>query len=138
MKKRYVFFAELALLLLIVAAGLLNRCTKKKFVAPEKIVQIPLPAVPKVCSVDTIKNISYEQQLKKVFAINCNECHASPGAGGISLDSYDGCKSLGSSGQLLQVITCAPGDICMPPPPQKMDSCDLKLIQKWVALNYPK
>ena len=111
-------------------------CTNKHIILPAAVPSSALSVV-KTCSSDTVSKPSYQLQLKTIFQNNCNGCHAAPGSGGINTDTYADCKSLAESGQLLQVIACTPGEICMPPPPQVMDTCDRKMIQKWVKLNCP-
>jgi cytochrome c5 len=127
---------NLKLLFLLTVMLTCASCTNKHIILPAA-APVPAVIVVKVCSSDTVATPSYEKQLKSIFKKNCNDCHSAPGSGGINLDTYSECKALAESGQLVQVITCAPGEICMPPPPQVMDTCDRKMIQKWVKLNCP-
>ena len=91
-----------------------------------------------VCKYDTATVVSYSATVKTIITSNCSACHSSPGAGGINLDTYQQCKQLAQSGDLMRVTSCSPGDVCMPPPPNKsLDSCSMKALKIWIKAGMP-
>lgn len=86
------------------------------------------------CEYNSASIVSYSATVSNIFKSYCISCHASPGAGGINLDSYQSCSDFSKSGQLIPVIVYDPNNIQMPPPPLKMmDSCQVKALSLWIA-----
>lgn len=69
----------------------------------------------------------------------CKGCHNTVTAsGGVMLDSYNGAKTVATSGKLLQVINHAPGVPAMPQGGNKLSACQIKQVAQWInagALN---
>ncbi len=87
----------------------------------------------KGCAYVDTSLVNYGSVAKRIFDANCLPCHSTPGDGGINLDTYQGCKDLAQSGELLGVIVYNPDNIQMPPPPQNlMDSCEVKALSLWI------
>jgi len=93
------------------------------------------PLSPQQHSCQNAAVISYSTSIFPLFRNNCNSCHATPGSGGIDLDSYSNIKQFIIDGQLMPVVTNTDASsIIMPPPPQRhLDSCDLKTLNLWIA-----
>lgn len=98
------------------------------------------------CAKDKVKNvipsnncsqldsITYTNDVQIILNSNCLPCHQYPGAGGINLDSYNESKNVALSGQLLQSVIHDTNYVIMPPPPVKsLDSCEVKIIKRWLA-----
>ncbi len=113
----------------IVALFLLS-CNKHK-VQPQTDQQVISQSV----QCQTASVISYSSHVLPLFQNNCNNCHASPGAGGIKLDSYSSIKEIMLSGQVMAVVTNTDiNAIIMPPPRQRhLDSCEIKTLNIWLA-----
>lgn len=89
-------------------------------------------STPQACVYQSTSIISYSNTVSKIMTKNCYPCHQTPGSGGINLDSYAPTKAL-AQGELMDVITYNPGNIQMPPPPQKLlDSCEIKALNLWI------
>lgn len=92
------------------------------------------PVVMNKCAFQSGDIISYSITIKKIFSDNCYPCHQTPGSGGINLDNYSALKTAILSGNVMPTIVYNPGNIQMPPPPQKMlDSCHIKAINLWIS-----
>ncbi len=85
---------------------------------------------------DTI-NISYGNMIAKTMATYCIGCHGAnyPGAG-LNLTNYAGMSAIAANGRLIGSITHIAGYKAMPQG-GKLPSCEIKQIQKWVAMGFP-
>ena len=79
--------------------------------------------------------VSYSSNILPLFQNKCNNCHSTPGSGGINLDSYSFIKQTMLGGQIIPVvINTDTTSIIMPPPPRKhLDSCEIKMLNLWMA-----
>ncbi len=97
---------------------------------------MPLPVG---CSYTSTSKVTYNTNIKNILHNNCSPCHDAPGSGGINLDSYEPSVALAKSGELLQVVAYIPGEVSMPPPPQKqLDSCEIKALTLWIKEGCPQ
>ncbi len=80
-------------------------------------------------------NVTYQAVVKPIVMSNCaiSGCHIGGSAASIDLDTYDGLKSIATSGKLIGVITHASGFSQMPKNAQKLSDCNIALINKWIA-----
>jgi uncharacterized membrane protein len=79
----------------------------------------------------------YQSVVSKIISSKCIGCHSATNQqGGISLDTYDKVKELCNNGRLTNAISYT--SIVKMPPNQKMRDCDINLILKWKANNYPQ
>jgi hypothetical protein len=112
---------------------LLYNCTKQEGVLVSKINNDPILPPPSNCGIIDSTRVNYTDDVKKIFDNNCLPCHAKPGSGGINLDTKESCEAALKSGQIIPVIILSPGNIMMPPPPQKaLDSCEIKALNLWL------
>jgi len=120
MKILYLFFFPFFLL----------SCKKNSVITQDNIV-----TTPKSFSCQNAPVISYSSNILPLFQINCNNCHATPGSGGINLDSYFSIKQIMLSGQVMPVVTNTDvNSIMMPPPPRRhLDSCEIKTLNLWIT-----
>lgn len=85
---------------------------------------------------DTI-NISYANMISKTMNTYCVGCHgASNPSAGINVSNYAGMAVITANGKLMGSITHAAGFKAMPQG-GKLPACEIKQIQKWVAMGYP-
>jgi cytochrome c5 len=90
-------------------------------------------------SVCDTANITYSRSVVPVLSANCTSCHGgnTPSAG-ISLDNYNGIKTVADNGKLLGAVSHTAGFSPMPKNGAKMSSCNITKIKKWIdagALN---
>jgi uncharacterized membrane protein len=94
------------------------------------------------CSVstcDTTGVMSYAARVKPILQNNCNGCHggtAQSGAG-IILSDYNNVKTSVDNGTLLGSIEQLGGYSAMPKGGNKMSSCNIAVIRKWIAAGAP-
>ena len=87
-------------------------------------------------SCDTI-NLSYNKNLSKIFASYCISCHnANTQNGNARLDTYSGVYEQVKNNKLLGTIEQKSGYNPMPPGTH-LESCNIRAIEKWVALGAP-
>lgn len=82
---------------------------------------------------DTV-NMAYLADIQPILAENCYSCHgdgASPQAG-INLKDYGNVKTQADKGNLIGVITHAPGYPAMPYNLPKLSDCDINKIRDWI------
>jgi mono/diheme cytochrome c family protein len=89
---------------------------------------------------DTSVVVTYSGDLAVVFQQNCTTCHGGTApSGGISLDTYQGARSIAQTGKLYSSIVW---DGKTTPMPQgsatKINDCSIKKIRKWIDSNYPQ
>ena len=85
-------------------------------------------------------NIKYSANVQPILQANCMSqgCHINGNAnGGFQFDTYDNFKMTITSGKLLNAIRYTAGGSKNMPPVGKMNDCDIKKIEAWVARGYP-
>ena len=88
------------------------------------------------CSTNT--TISYQEDIRPILNLKCNNCHSYPGIGGIYLDSFQMVHDLALNGALMGSILSEPNYTPMPPEGNSLlDSCDFNLIKSWVDNGAP-
>jgi len=87
---------------------------------------------------DTV-NMTFAADIVPILQANCYSCHGNGlSQNGVSLDSYDQVKVQADNGNLINVITHAPGYPAMPQGAPKLADCTINKIKDWVnrgALN---
>lgn len=79
----------------------------------------------------------YQSTVSKIINSKCIGCHSATNQqGGIALDTYDKVKALCVNDRLPNAIGYT--SVVKMPPNQKMRDCDINLILKWKANNYPQ
>ena len=85
---------------------------------------------------DTV-NISYANMIGKTMTTYCAGCHnANNPSAGVNVSNYSGMAAIAANGKLIGSITHAAGFKAMPQG-GKLPACEIKQIQKWVAMGYP-
>lgn len=76
---------------------------------------------------------TYSGAVAPIISTNCKGCHnpASLG-GGVDLSTYNGVKVVALNGRLTGSINHAPGYIAMPQGSNKLQTCQIRQIEKWV------
>ena len=83
--------------------------------------------------------ISYSQFIKPLITTHCIGCHnPSNSGGGISLDSYQGVKSIAISGKLYGAVSHTSGFAAMPQGGQKLSSCNILKLKSWIDSGAPE
>jgi|SRR5215217_1273609 len=76
----------------------------------------------------------FSKNIQPVLNQNCRGCHnSSAPSAGISLDNYAGVKSVVDDGRLIKAVNHLPGVSAMPKNGNKLASCKIRQIEKWVA-----
>lgn len=91
-----------------------------------------------VSTCDTASVVGFAAKVKPILDAQCNSCHAgtSP-SGNINLDSYAAAKTVAQSGKLLSSIVWDGKASQMPKgAANKMDNCNISIIQTWITTNY--
>ncbi|WP_222940383.1 hypothetical protein [Hymenobacter sp. BT491] len=83
--------------------------------------------------------VSYSLSISPLLDRNCRTCH-NPTllTGGVNLEDFAELKRRAGTGQLIGVVSHAPGFAQMPKDGAKLSECDIELLRKWVdagALN---
>ncbi len=85
--------------------------------------------------------ISYSIDIAPIIAASCgannNSCHSSNSADGILLDFWGGVNYCASTGKFLSSMTWDGNASNMPKSGQKLTSCEIKKITKWVNMGAP-
>lgn len=77
-------------------------------------------------------NVSYEKTVLKIVKEQCYSCHsAAIATSGVNLEGYSNLQTKVRTGQLLNVITGAPGFVRMPLGGQLGD-CEIRQIRTWI------
>lgn len=85
------------------------------------------------CSVCDTASFAYSTEVKPIIGIWCLGCHNSGAqSGSVNLDGYNNLQPYATSGLLLGCINHEAGFKPMPPNGNKISSCDIKIIQKWI------
>lgn len=114
-------------------------CTKKAAILIPKKTQDSTALASVSCNYNAGSSITYNNSIKDILHRGCSPCHDAPGSGGINLDSYLPAVALAKSGELQQVVAYTPGEVSMPPPPQKqLDSCEIKALTLWIKEGCPQ
>ena len=83
--------------------------------------------------------VSYSLSISPLLDRNCRTCHnPTLVTGGVNLEDFAELKRRAGTGQLLGVVSHAPGFAQMPKDGAKLSNCDIALLKKWVdggALN---
>ena len=81
--------------------------------------------------------VSYSNDISKIINTNCIGCHSgSTISGGVNLSSYSGVKVVAASGKLYNAV--AQNGLATPmPPSQKLSTCDIQRIKRWVDAGSP-
>lgn len=84
-------------------------------------------------------NMSYAGNIAPVLNANCVGCHSGVApSGGITLNTYEGVRSVALSGKLIGAITWSPGFSPMPKgASQKLPDCTIQKINAWVNDGAP-
>lgn len=83
---------------------------------------------------ESTENISLQQNILPILQNNCFGCHASSVAnGGVDLEDYDKLKNVALEGRLSGALNHKDGYAMMPPSGQKLDECDLLMIDTWIS-----
>jgi hypothetical protein len=89
-------------------------------------------------SVCDTTNVTYLATIAPIMASNCNSCHNASSGNGVITTDYTNLKAIVTNGKLVKSVNWTAGAIQMPLGGQKMPSCTLAKINKWVnsgALN---
>ena len=124
MLKRTIFFGFLATLLLLQACYYDNETVLYK-------------AGGAGAACDTT-NVTYSATIVPIMAANCNSCHTNSSGNGVVTSDYTNLKKIVTNGQLVNSVNGTGGIVPMPLGGQKMSTCNLAKISKWVnngALN---
>lgn len=83
-------------------------------------------------AVDTT-NVTFSKTVLPLLETNCVGCHKSGSASGsVLLDTYAHVKIYVDNKKIWGSMNYSPGYIAMPPT-QKLNDCQLKVVQKWIA-----
>ncbi len=89
-----------------------------------------------------VSNVTYTATVKQILTSNCLMCHstsASSGSGGgIKLEKYADLKVYVNNQKLTGSITHASGYSPMPKGGNKLATCSLQQIQKWIDNGAPE
>ena len=80
-------------------------------------------------------NMKYTANVLPILKNNCYTCHGiatNNGSNGIILEGYDNLKVKADNGQLIGVITHAPGYPPMPQGGAKLSDCDIHTVRSWI------
>lgn len=82
---------------------------------------------------DTV-NMAYQADIQPILAKNCYSCHGDGASSqaGIDLKDYGHVKAQADNGNLIGVITHAPGYPAMPFNLPKLSDCDINKIRDWI------
>ena len=79
-------------------------------------------------------NVTYNSSIVNIMKMNCNKCHStSAHAGSVITDTYAGVSAIAANGSLDNAVNQG----IMPKDEQKLSTCDLYKINKWVSAGYP-
>ncbi|MDU0370829.1 hypothetical protein ACFPAF_10525 [Hymenobacter endophyticus] len=119
MLQRYYLFCLLALL---------SSC------AYDSADELVKPVQP--CTTPT--TVSYALNISPLLDRNCRSCHNSVLlTGNVNLDNLSEIQTRAKTGQLMGVVTHAPGFQQMPQGGAKLSDCDIALLQQWVTAGAP-
>ncbi len=125
-----VFLGRLFAIGCVALVCVLTNCTQ----------QAPVVIPEETCAIDLVTVVSFQQDVVPILQSKCYECHAANGtfAFVLTLDTYSGVKSKVDDGKLRPAVSHEPGATPMPYQRERIPSCQVKTIQKWIeqgALN---
>ncbi|HBB92255.1 MAG: hypothetical protein A2X22_12905 [Bacteroidetes bacterium GWF2_49_14] len=81
-------------------------------------------------------SVTYSGTIKPILTNNCFECHNSVDynllGGGNNLEEFSTLRSLAEQGTLMKAVTHQPGYSFMPKGREKLDTCSIQKISKWI------
>lgn len=81
-----------------------------------------------------ITDFSYSGAVAPLMTTRCIGCHnTTVPSGGVILSTYDGVKAVSLNGRLLGSIKQVPGYRPMPLVGNKLQDCQIRLIEKWIG-----
>jgi hypothetical protein len=83
-------------------------------------------------------NVTYSGTIAPLMSSNCNSCHNTTTGNGVNTSDYTNLKLIVTNGKLVKSVNWTAGAIQMPLGGQKLSTCSLAKISKWVnngALN---
>jgi hypothetical protein len=81
-------------------------------------------------------NITFSLGVKPILSTNCFGCHSNATAsfgGNVKLENYADVHVYAANGHLVGTIEHSPGFSAMPLNGNKIDTCSIKTIKKWIA-----
>ncbi|QIL76314.1 MULTISPECIES: c-type cytochrome [Hymenobacter] len=97
----------------------------------EKLATDPQPCTPPDL-------VTYTQHISPLLTKNCRTCHnAAILTGGVNLEDFAEIKRRADTGQLVGVVSHAPGYAQMPKDGAKLSDCDIALLKAWVTAGAP-
>lgn len=94
-----------------------------------------LPGANSLCDTTIV---TYSGSVNAILTANCTGCHSGNNApNGVVLDTYNNVKAQVGGGLLLGVITHSPGFDPMPKNGNKLSSCNIAKIAKWIHDGAP-
>jgi hypothetical protein len=125
-------------ILIVLAAAVCSYCTNKV----GKLQQSFDKNNQQVVLCDTTNAvISYSTDIAPIIVASCgannNSCHSSNSSTGILLDFWGGVNYSASTGKFLSSISWDGNASNMPKTGQKLTSCEIKKITKWVNMGAP-
>ena len=93
---------------------------------------------PNSIACDTTSAVSYTQKVVPILQQQCYSCHSggSP-SGGIAMGTYATDKAIAVNGKLYGSISYASGFSPMPKGGNKLTTCQLAVIKKWIDAGSP-
>jgi hypothetical protein len=92
---------------------------------------------PNSAACDTV-GIRYSGTVSSILQQNCLSCHSAASAqGNVVLDTYNDVKGYAQSGALAGVINHNSGYSPMPKGGNKLNACDIRKIELWIANGAP-
>ncbi|WP_426490240.1 hypothetical protein [Hymenobacter sp. 102] len=86
----------------------------------------------------TPATVSYALHISPLLDRNCRSCHSAVlVSGNVNLDNLTEIQTRARTGQLMGVVTHAPGFQQMPQGGAKLSDCDIALLQQWVTAGAP-
>lgn len=84
-------------------------------------------------------NVRYASTVVPLLQANgCTGCHGGGApSGNVSLDQYNGVRTVALNGRLYGTISHSPGFSPMPKGGSKMNSCDIAKIKAWIDAGAP-
>lgn len=82
--------------------------------------------------------ITFSGTIQPIMTANCVSCHNTGNAsGGITLDTYNGIKTVATNGSLWGSVSWSSGYSPMPQGGGKLSDCELKKIKAWINAGSP-
>lgn len=90
------------------------------------------------CSTCDSTIYSYSGRISGIMKNWCIGCHNSSNkSGNVDLSNYNGVSASASDGSLLGSIKHSPGYLAMPEGGGQISSCEIRVIEKWIAGGHP-